>query len=135
LVIGYRRDRLDNLMIQFEYIAARASRNQSIISETGKLRTGKFFGKSLLRSHEKSSREGTMSSDTDITIASAEGNRALPRNRPTDSGRTTERIAIAEGSGVQSAKIPIRRNLSGLEQVFWDWLVLLKVIPCGVKAA
>jgi hypothetical protein len=47
------------------YSAARASRNQSIISETGKLRTGKFFGKSLLRSHKKSSREETISSDTD----------------------------------------------------------------------
>jgi hypothetical protein len=56
-----RRPRIENP----RYGAARASRNQSIISETGKLRTGKFFGKSLLRSHKKSSREGTISSDTD----------------------------------------------------------------------
>jgi hypothetical protein len=60
------------------YSAARASRNQSIISETGKLRTGKFFGKSLLRSHKKSSREGTISSDTDRLQICATAQRLTP---------------------------------------------------------
>jgi hypothetical protein len=65
-LIGRAPEQVGTLQVaNLRYSAARASRNPSIISETGKLRTGKFFGKSLLRSHKKSSREGTISSDTD----------------------------------------------------------------------